>query len=162
MLPKIYVVLVHKNDLGANLYDMKRFWNLNELEFDEKFKTRIMASANRNLYLIKFFNYSTPMVVVVFINEASRNFHVCFPEFVPNIINSDFVKITIKFFLFVLVFYNCVFCTTFDTLTVCTIVYLKIQFSILGYKLQEIINKSESSNREEIINCIKYHCFLIR
>lgn len=155
-------MFAYKNELRANLDDMSEFWILSKMEFGEKCKTKIMTTAQKNLHLIKFFIYTTPIIIAVYFLEVYNNFQVCFPEFVPDNLKSHFVKITLKLFLFIFAFFNVYFLVIFDTLTVCTIVYLKMQFQMLGYRLEDVVNKLETNKREEIIKCINYHCFLIR
>lgn len=157
------MVLIQKNNLRANYYDMKsHFWILDDVEIREKRKEKILKSASKNLYLLKFFIYSTPLLLLAFFAELYNNFILFFPDFVPDILQSNFVKILIKCSIFIFECFNISFLISFDTVIVCTIIYLKMQFDILGVKLQEVIDIVKISKREELIKCINYHCFLIR
>lgn len=154
---------MHRNDLKNNYYDMKdKFWIISNVEIEEERKKIITKSVNRNLFMIKFFTYTTPLIFITFFAEVYSNFIIIFPEFMPNILKSDIVKSIIIACIYVFECFNVTFLLTFDTVTVCTIAYLTMQFDMLGCKLQEVINTAECKKRDKIVHCINYHCFLIR
>lgn len=141
---------------------MRTFWTLDEAPVTDKQRATMKTSVKRSLYLLKFYVPFMAAMDVLYSIDIIENLYIIPPDFAPNAFNSSIVKETIRYSFICCVILNWVIFEGFNMVVVCTLVFLKTQFDVLGRKLQNILNVPGTQQRTHINKCIKHHCFLLK
>lgn len=154
--------IIYKKDFIENYYEMMRFWDIEEIKKKQHRKI-IMKNINDTYLLPKLYISCAIVTLPPLVYLCIRNLSIEFPPFVPDIFQRTPITWMLKLAILLTLSGNLSFFLSFWWICLSTVSYLNMQFHILSFKLKETINDSDTTDKRElIVNCIEYHCFILR
>lgn len=158
----MFVTLAYKYNLKSNYKESMLFWKIQNVRIKKEHKVRILKNIKQGIFVPKLFLYLMPLTTVLYVYNIYKDFNMKLPSFIPKQYHMKFLNGLINFAVIQYLCCNTPFILSFDIIAIYTCVYLEAEFELLGYELKRIVNEKLDGKREELIECINYHVFLLK